>query len=55
MDRRDQTDKFSTSYETAHRKQKADVQNKKEHEIGWKGVPDLWSIMLKRAIGQLAA
>jgi hypothetical protein len=22
---------------------------------GWKGVPDFWSSMLKRAIGQLAA
>ena len=32
MERIDQTDKFSTAYETAHRKEKADVQNKKEHE-----------------------
>ena len=29
---RDQTDKFSTAYETAHRKEKVDVQNNKEHE-----------------------
>ena len=32
MERTDQTDKFSTVYETAHRKEKTDVQNKKEHE-----------------------
>src|SRR5437870_1972159 len=32
MERMDQTDKFSTAYETTHRKEKADVQNKKEHE-----------------------
>src|SRR5438132_14313124 len=55
MERIDQTDKFSTAYETAHRKEKDDVQNKKSTKSGWKGVPDLWSSMLKRAIGQLAA
>ena len=32
MERRDQTDKFSTAYETVHRKEKVDEQNKKEHE-----------------------
>ena len=32
MERVDQTNKFLTAYETAHRKEKADVQNKKEHE-----------------------
>ena len=31
MERRAQTDKFSTAYETAHRKEKVDVQHKKEH------------------------
>src|SRR5437870_12442049 len=32
MERITQTDTFSTAYETAHRKEKVDVQNKKEHD-----------------------
>src|SRR5438034_10699433 len=28
---------------------------RRSRKSGWRGVPDLWSSMLKRAIGQLAA
>jgi len=51
MDRRAQRDKSLTAYETAPTKEKVDAQKKKEHASGWNRVPDLWSSMLKRAIG----
>ena len=51
MERRDQTDKSSTAYETAHTKEKVDAKKKGSTQSGWKRVPDLRSSMLKRAIG----
>jgi len=55
MERIDQTDKFSTAYELLIGKRRLMCRIRRSTKSGWKGVPDLWSSMLKRAIGQLAA